>query len=230
MGIGFVLLIWALLGGLGAGIGALFLGTVAAYLTRGVSAGRKRLILAASLYPFACLAWLGAVFAAQGLANELFLHRDSGLGDLWKCPLPNGYALLMIDTTEQGFVYNPKTQPDEPIEGGSDAVGRVAALQVADSYIFGSRASSQEQNTDPYFLLNTSDGSLTTFSAYERMQARAESLGIKLSLEPIAVVYRRYRFTWLDACAAALSVFVPLLGAVYLWRRTLQLRRSAAQA
>ena len=25
--------------------------------------------------------------------------------------MPNGYALTMIDTTDQGTVYNPKTQP-----------------------------------------------------------------------------------------------------------------------
>src|ERR1700741_4352133 len=98
MGIGIVLLFWATIGAVFAGIGAAILGCAAAYLTRGVENGRRRLILTASLFPFLCLGWAAGVFAFQAVLNENALHRDAGLGDSWRCPLPNGYAVLMIDT------------------------------------------------------------------------------------------------------------------------------------
>src|SRR5262245_19555700 len=102
MGIGFVLLIWFVLGTFLATLGALALGFSAAYLTRGAQRGRKWLVIAASVFPFVCLGWAGVIFVFQAIVNETVLHRDAGLGDTWKCPLPNGYAILMIDTTEHG--------------------------------------------------------------------------------------------------------------------------------
>jgi hypothetical protein len=110
MGIGFVLLILAIVGAMVAGIAVLVFGFATAYLTREAPHGRKALILVASLLPLVCFGWVPAVFACQAVINETVLHRDAGLGDTWRCPLPNGYALLMIDTTGHGFVYNPKTQ------------------------------------------------------------------------------------------------------------------------
>ena len=117
MGIGFVLLIWAVVGTVLAVIGALVLASAAALLTRGAGNGRRRAIIAAGLFPFACLAWGGSMFFFQALVNEGLLHRDPGADDAWKTPLPNGYAILMIDVTDQGWVYNPKTQ------GSDSAVG-----------------------------------------------------------------------------------------------------------
>ena len=115
MGIGFVLLAWAIVGAVFAALAALVLRLATAYFTRGSQRNRKRLFLAVSLFPSLCLAWMGVVFAFQAFINERFLHQDAGLGDAWRCPLPNGYALLMIDTTEQGFVYNLKTQPGSAV-------------------------------------------------------------------------------------------------------------------
>jgi len=137
MGIGFVLLIWAVAGTILAGIGALLFGGLTSVLTRKVTRGRRRVIIAAGLLPFACLIWAGALFVFQALVNEGVLHRDPGLGDTWHCPLPNGYALMMIDVTDQGWVYNPKTQPGDGVVEQDDAVAGVRIVQIAGRYIAG---------------------------------------------------------------------------------------------
>src|SRR5262249_52939879 len=110
MRVGIVLLLWAVVGIVVAGAGMVVLGGAAALLTRGVVKGRRRAIVAACLFPLLCLAWGGAVFVGQAIINESVLHRDAGIGDTWRCPLPNGYQIMMIDVTDQGWVYNPKTQ------------------------------------------------------------------------------------------------------------------------
>lgn len=55
----------------------------------------------------------------------------------WHAPLPNGYQVMMIDVTDQGWVYNPKTQIGSGIFGKEDAVSGVRNLQVAGRYILG---------------------------------------------------------------------------------------------
>src|SRR5271157_5520257 len=159
MGIGIVLLLWAVVGTFLAGLGMLVLGGAAAFFTRGVTAGRWKAILVVSLFPFACLAWAGALFGFQAIVNEGVLQRDPGLGDAWHCPLPNGYALLMIDLTDQGWVYNPKTQPGGGVGEQEDAVAGVRIVQVAGRYILGGsdsqafQYSGQERTqVDSYFL------------------------------------------------------------------------------
>jgi len=44
----------------------------------------------------------------------------------------------MIDTTDDGFVYNPKTQPEGTVavsEDEEDAVAGVRILQIAERYL-----------------------------------------------------------------------------------------------
>jgi hypothetical protein len=96
MSIGLVLLIWGVVGVVLAAIGALVLGCMAAYLTRGIQKGRKSLILTASLFPLICLGWAAAVFAFQAVINETVLHGDAGLGDTWSCSLPNGRFFRLV--------------------------------------------------------------------------------------------------------------------------------------
>src|SRR5580692_4593570 len=109
MGIGIVLLLWAVVGTVVAAIGAVTLGWITAVLTRRIANNRRKVIVAASLFPLVCLGWGGAMFVFQAVVNEGLLHRDLGLGDTWHAPLPNGYQIMMIDVTDQGWVYNPKT-------------------------------------------------------------------------------------------------------------------------
>ncbi len=232
MGIGIVLLIWALVGAIVAGVGAIVLGGATALLTRGVKHGRWKVILATSAFPFLCLAWAGIVFFSQAVVNESVFHRDAGLGDTWKCPLPNGYALLMIDETEQGWVYNPKTQPWGGVGEQDDSLSGVRVLQLSGPYIFGGLDShayqfaSKDDYIESYFLLDTKTGKHENFPTYQALQGKAQQLGITLNLERISVVYSRYRYTWFESLLAFVFCAPPLLFGWLLVKWIIRLRKS----
>ena len=234
MGIGFVLLIWLVVGTVVAECGAAGLGATTAIFTNGVRTGRRRVVLAATFFPFACLAWAGAVFVFQWVINESVLQRDAGLGDSAKCPLPNGYALMMIDTRDQGWVYNPKTQPTRDVVGEQeDAVGGVRSLQVAGRYILGARDSKafehfakETDEVDSYFLLDTSSGQRAEFPSSQALSDAAIRLGVQPSLRPINAVYIKYRYTAFDALAGFLLCAPPLVSGWCLVRWIRRLRRT----
>jgi hypothetical protein len=232
MGIGFVLLIWAVVGAILASIGAVVLGGTAALLTRGVAQGRKRVILATSVFPFLSLGWAGIVFLSQAAVNELVFHRDPGLGDTWQCPLPDGYALLMIDETEQGWVFNPKTQGWDGVAEGEDSISGVRVLQLSGPYILGGRDShayqfaSKDDYIESYFVLDTKAGRHESIPTYEALRCKAQQLGINLNLERINVVYSRYRYTWFEAFVGLLVCGPPLLAAWLLMRWIARLRKA----
>lgn len=232
MGIGFVLLIWAVAGAILAGFGAVVLGGITALLTRGVAQGRTRMILVASIFPFLCLGWAGIVFFSQAAVNEFVFHRDPGLGDMWQCPLPDGYALLMIDETEQGWVFNPKTRGWDGVAEGEDSISGVRVLQLSGPYILGGRDShayqlaSKDEYIESYFLLDTRTGKHESFPAYEALRDQAQQMGIALSMERINVVYSRYRFSWFDILAAVVLLGPPLIFACLLIRWVLRLRKT----
>jgi hypothetical protein len=236
MGLGIVLIFWAVAAGIMAAIAMVVLRATATFLTRSVTTDHRGVLLAASLFPFVCLAWGGAVFIFQAIVNETVFHRDPGIGDSWRCPLPNGYALLMIDVTDSGVVYNPKTQP---LSGGvagdrEDAVSDVSVLQVAGRYIVGGTDShvrevgTNKNQVYSYFLLDTVTGRRTHFTSLDALRGAALPVGIEVRLEPIRHVYYRYRFTWFDLLAAMLLCGPPLLGLAMLGRWIVKLRRASA--
>ena len=101
-----MLVFWAIIGTAIATIGAGVLGGISFLLTKRVVSGRWRVVLVCCVFPSLCLPWGGLGF--QAIVNETVPHRDAGLGDTWRCPLPNGDALMMIDLMDKGWVYNPK--------------------------------------------------------------------------------------------------------------------------
>lgn len=234
MGIGFVLLLWAMIGMLLACAGAAVLGVATALLTRGVERGRSRAIVVASLFPFISLGWGGAVFAFQAVVNEGLLHRDPGLGDTWHCPLQNDYQLMFIDVTDQGIVYNPKTQPAaDGVADQEDAVYGVRRLQVAGPYILGGadthsfeHSGEESDRVDSYFVLDTRTGRRTTMPNYDALRTAALQLGVQTKLEPIYSIYSRYRFTWFDVFAGLLFCIPPAAGFSLLIWWILRLRKS----
>src|SRR5262249_25768990 len=149
MGIGMVLLAWAVVGTVLAGIAGVVFGATTAFVTKGVQ-GRRKVILISALFPFACLVWAAIVFVFQAVINEGLLHRDAGAGDAWECPLPNGYAILMIDTTDHGWVYNPKTQVAGGVrgEGGASYGDRVLPVFVPEN-VWGIQSQDGEQGHSP---------------------------------------------------------------------------------
>jgi hypothetical protein len=240
MGLGFVLLIWAAVGLVAASVGAVVLGAATAFATRKVARVRRLTILAAAASPFICLGWGGAVFIFQAAVNQIFLHRDPGLGDTWACPLSNGYAVLMIDETDDGWVYNPATQESGSVTEQEDAVDGVAVVQVSGRYILG-RVNGKSldrpnfvngmalepttKHSDSFFLLDTQTGRRENFTTLDGLQGATKPLAIQLRLQPIAAVYQHYRYTWFDAFAGLVLVAPPLLGFVSLCLWVQHLRR-----
>jgi hypothetical protein len=233
MGLGFVIIIWVVIGSILAGIGACVCGGVTAFLTRGAKDSRGKVVLAACAFPFACLVWAGIVFVIQAAVNIGLLHRDPGIGDGWDCPLPNGYAISMIDVTDQGTVYNPKTQT---VPGGissqDDVADCVRIMQVTPRYILGGVDSkaydhlgTNSDQIDGYFILDTQVGKRTDIPTLDVLHLAASQLGIQLNLEPIATIYSRYRFTWFDILSAFLLFAPPLIVAGLMVRWILRLRR-----
>jgi len=214
----------------GAVVGALILHWIATYATRGVVRQRHWFVWAVTLFPFACLAWGGAVFVFQAAVNVLLLHRDVGIGDGFDCPLPNGYALSFIDVTDYGTVYNPKNRPVWS-DIRENAVDDVRAMQLAGRYILGGSDSKRTehfgQNTgavDRYFLLDTQTGKRTDFDTYDALRNAALQVSVRTNLVPIDSIYRKYRFTWFDGFAGLLLIGPPAVGAAALLRWILRLR------
>lgn len=220
-------------------LAAAVVGTVLAFLTSAGLAGvtalcttnvrkwRRVTILMAAGLPFLTLVWGSSIFFLQWFVNDVFLHRDANLGDVWKTPLPNGYELMMIDVTDYGWVYNPRTQIGEyDVAEQDDAPFGVRVLQLHGSYIFGGvdtkiRSRTNDKNAhsiDSYFLLDTQAHTRTDFQTYDSLLARASQLGISLKLEPIATVYSRYRFTWFDYLMDTLFIVPPIAAfLVFIW-------------
>jgi hypothetical protein len=234
MGLGFVLLAWAVIGTILAGIGLAILGGATASFTRGVKKGRRKAIIIAGLFPFACLTWAAIIFILQAIINDRWLHRDPGIGDGWYCPLPNGYRITMIDVTDQGWVSNPRTQGTEgDINEQEDAIFGVRTLQVTGPYIFGGVDSQafkhlgdRNSKIDSYFLIDTRTGKRTTLPDYETLRDVASKLGVNPNLETIYSVYCRYRYSWFDAVAGIMLCVPPAICFVLLIRWIVRLRRT----
>jgi hypothetical protein len=233
MGLGIVLIVWAVVGIVLASLAALALGGLAAFLTSDVQRSRNRVIGAAILLPYACLAWAGFLFIVQGVVNEGFLHRDVGLGDTSHCPLPNGYQILFIDVTDNGWVYNPRTQAADSIVERQDSIPGVRQLEVEGRFILMAADSKawtkfapDNTDVDSYILLDTQTDNRTNFEDYNSFRAAALEMGIEPRLEPIFTVYRRYRFSWFDVLIVVLLCGPPLAALLSLARYIFRLRRT----
>lgn len=231
MGILFVLIIYAIALTVAATIGAAILAPTTAYLTRSASSGRKRVITASAIFPFACVAFAGTWFVCYAIINDTVFHRDPGLGDTWQTPLPNGYALTMIDTTDQGMVYNPKTQAYWGLTTLEEPINGVRQLQITGNRIFGARDSGyfgrigHDSNfVDTYFELDTDKGVPVEFKTLDALRKHAAAEGVALHLREFQSVFSDYRYTWFDYLAYGVLLLVPGLGflALALWVWTIR--------
>ena len=220
MGIGFVLLFWAVVGTVLAAGATLVLSLIAGALIPKDYSERKALLSQVKRFPLICLIWMFIVFCFQGAVNEVLLKRDCGLGDGWQCPMSNGYEILMIDDTDHGYVYNPKTQAFGGVGEQEDAVSGVTVMQVAGTRIFG-----RKKAPDSYFVLDTVSGKTTKFSDPKTVEKAADELGTKLKLEPIATVYYQNRYTWFDLFAVLLLFAPPLILIALFYRKILRARK-----
>jgi hypothetical protein len=237
MGIIVVLIFYAAGLTIAACIGSVVLGIVTFALTKSAGPERRRAVLASIIFPFACVIFAGGWFVAYAVINYDLFHRDPMLGDSWETPLPNGYALMMIDTTDQGTVYNPKTQADRGLViGREDALFGVRQLQVSKDLIFGARDSGyfdrigqDSRAVDSYFELNTSQKTHTEFRSLEELRRRATSEGVSLNLREFQSVFGDYRTTWFDYFAGSILFFVPTAGFIFLVRWIWKIRKLTTE-
>jgi len=235
MGILFVLIFYTIALLVAATVGAVVLGIVCYWLTRSAKDGRRRAVVASVLFPFACVAFAGAWFVAYAVINNAVLHRDPGLGDSWETPLPNGYALMMIDTTDQGTVYNPKTQKGRNSVGTqADTAFGVRQLQVSGNHILGAldsgyfdRIGQNSSIVDTYFELDAITGTRTEFKSIDSLRQHATSEGITLKLREFESVFRDYRTTWFDYLSGTILLLVPALAFVALSGWVWSIRRRS---
>jgi hypothetical protein len=232
MGILFVLIFCAFALLALATINAAILRKIAYKLTRNFPQS-KRAIRIATFFPYYCVVFAAIWFAAYALINSNVLHRDPGLGDSWETPLPNGYSLLMIDTTDQGAIRDPNYQT--VIEG-------VRQLQIANRLILGAndtgyldRIGAHSKFVDSYFELNTLTGTRINFKTLDQLRQRASGERVQLHLREFRAVYWDYRTTWFDYLAAIVLFLIPATGFIlmarWIWRlRTLTGSRTRAGA
>ena len=234
MGIAFVILIWGIIGIVVSCVGSCAMAWTTGFVTRGVPKGRRRAIIASGLFPFGCLAWAAVVFFVQAYVNLRFFDRDPGIGDTWECPVPNGYRIVMIDVTDQGTIYNPKTQryPDG-VSSQDDAIFGVRTLQVSGPYLLGGvdgkyseHLMDHKEQVDSYFVLDSRTGKRSDFPSQDLLAATARRLGIQLNLEPIEQVYFEFRGTWFDRLTTALFLGPPFVLFAFLVRWIIRVRRT----
>jgi hypothetical protein len=234
MGIFFVLIIYAVVGGVAVVIGGSAL-YITAWLLLKNSTERSIFARRAAFFPLKCALWAALIFVVQAVVNVTLLHRDVGLGDGFHIPLPDNYAISYIDVTDYGFVYNPRTQLDEtsPREQ-EDAVFDVRFLQMQGRFLAGSADTQLNKHfglpgapVDQFFVIDTVTNKRTEFASEQDLAAWAASHGFKLNLEPIADFYTRYRWTWFDGLAAATLLIPPPIAFWLLARSVLRARRRA---
>ena len=215
-----MLLFYAVVLTIAACVGAAVFGAMSYGLTRGAQSGRKMAVVASVIFPFACVGFAAVWFVVYAIINSAVFDRDPGLGDSWSTPLPNGYALSMIDTTDQGTVYNPKTQSgDGSIASRNDAVFGVRQLQVSKGLIFGARDTGyfdrigqDSKVVDTYFELDTNKQTHSEFKTLLELKQQAANEGVQLKLREFASVFGDYRTTWFDYVAGAVLLSVPITG------------------
>jgi hypothetical protein len=239
MGIGLALISWCVKGTILATALAVLAGLLTARCVPRGRPRRTRLILWTCAFPFVTLAWFLALFVFQAYINETFFYRDPRVGHIWQAPLPNGYAVLMIDERHDGTVFNPKTHFSDSANSevhpdGADAVSGVRVIQIAGNKILGGAgpigqysSPAARERVDSYFLLDAEAHTRANFDTYDALTRASQSFGVEPKLEPLYRVYKRYRFTWFDALVAALFL-VPVLGVgLFLVRRVMRLSKSA---
>ncbi|HEX4303325.1 MAG TPA: hypothetical protein VHZ78_11060 [Rhizomicrobium sp.] len=228
MDIGIVLVFWIVVLGILAAVGAAVLFGLTFVSTRKPGTKRRGPLWRAALLPFASVVWAVAGFFIYAYVNDIVFDRDAGIGLAWSCPLPNGYAMLMVGTTNSAYVFNPGAQPDDAEQ--DDGVDGVVAMQVSGRYILGAAASTTDSGgnlgpVDKYVLMDTQAGLQRDFTRLTDLRAAAAPLHITPDLQPVARVYDRYRFTWFDAVAALAVLSPPWIGTFLLLLRALRLRR-----
>jgi hypothetical protein len=207
VGIGCVLLFWAVAGTLLAIPSILILLWVAR--RTGGAPRRRRMVVWLALAVPATVVTMIAAFAAYWV---LCARRgvDPGIGDGFQVPLTAGYSLEFIDTVEQGFVSPPEGSPAAQISG-------VREVGLSGRYIFGS-------TTDGAFLIDTTSAQAERLADREKLVERLEQLRAPtVQIVPAKDFYFHHRWTKQDLyipLGVGIPAAVLLVGTFLIaWRR-----------
>jgi hypothetical protein len=105
LGIGFVLLFWAVIFGGAAVVSAVVLGLWSLWNHRAVI-GRREVLkaVAAAALPILMFGYGGAAFVGYAVWCETLRGVDPGIGDVWRVPVGKDHYFCMIDVPEEGYL------------------------------------------------------------------------------------------------------------------------------
>lgn len=226
MGLGIVLIFWALTGTLIAGAAAFVCKSVVDRLMpQGRDSELRFEILKSSvMLPIKSVVWIGAIFVFQALVNTVFLQRDCGLGDSRHTPLQNEYCLSLQDDFETGKLYYSVANPsgDGVVDDSFGEVSNVSELQVVAPYIFGTASEGVIKTFNFYFVLDTEKRVTSRFNKLEDTQVFARERGIDLNLRPTCEIFSENRVGWFDYLSAVAMFIFP---AICLWSLSISIIR-----
>jgi hypothetical protein len=194
MGLGFVLLVWGIVGVILAGGAALSLVWVVRVVAVRTGRVKRGWFVTAAALPFVSLAYAASVFVAYGVYCEVVRDVDLGFGDSARVPLGHGYRLVMIDTAEP-FIVAPDNRQ---MHWGLKRVG------ATEDFIAG-------EDERGFFVITSRQRAEQTLSSESDLKTALPSgIGDRLQLLPPDDFYQQHRWGWPDIVAVLLIVVPPL--------------------
>ena len=136
---------------------------------RKVTAPKRPVTVSAFALPFVCVAYAALWFVLYATVNETVFHHDPGIGDGWYTNVGNGYAIDMIDVTDQGIVH--PTEGDMNGLNSAGSLSGVRRLQISSPYLFGTQdkdgfkhLGQESEEEDTFFAIDSRDHSKTSLS------------------------------------------------------------------
>jgi hypothetical protein len=198
MGLGFVLLVWAIIGTFLALIAGAILAAICSFVQKRFGQIRKNWIIAFGIAPFLCGLYCFVAFIAYGIWCEEYRGLDFGTGDTWHIPLANGFELYAIDTFDQVYLVAPN---------GTQFHEGLRQLGVSGPWIYGELPSSI------YFLIDSAANSETKFPTDRDLDDALRVHGVtNPDLLPTESYYQKHRFSGPDSLAAGLILGPPGIG------------------
>jgi len=231
MGIGIVLIFYFIGLSVAAAASSAVLVIATRWYLRKALGGRRRMMVLAGVFPFLCVAYAGAWFIGYAAINDIVFHHDPMLGDSWYTNIGDGYAISMIDVTDQGTVH-PTSGPDNGLDNPQGIPG-VRRLQVSGDYLLGSQdkdwfanLGNESSNETGFFAINTRTHAVQKFASEPELAAYAKQSGVTLALRPIVDVYQSYRMNWFEPVAGAVLILPPACIFAWLCSRIVLLKRE----
>ena len=233
MGIGMVLFVYFTALSALALVSSIVLGAGVGLYLRRISGSKWRIIVTAAVFPFACVGFAGVWFFVYAAVSAFVFHHDPMIGDGWYTNIGNGYAIDMIDVTDQGIVH--PTSGESNGLNNPDGIRGVRRLQIEPPFLYVSQDSDafnhlgrNSEAEDNFLAVDMRDHVKTTSSSEQALKAYVNGHGQQLHLEPLLTVYRRQRSVGFDLFASAILLAVPTFAFWRLLRAVYRLRAAAS--